>query len=171
MRGRKEALPGRGWGNCPAPPIRVQAVQQDKLQMDNESSILQRLPPEETQLLCPSDKMLHRVRSSPSSVRDTVQPWHIQGSKECGAVPAFQALSAWGSLKDGFLGTVLSVIPKDTSSMGGGNAPLSNGSVDDRDHQKGGSQSMGRRHHECPLVPYYVGDRLVCNTLSGDSPK
>lgn len=104
-------------------------------------------------------------------LRDTAQPWHIQGSKECGAVPASQVLPAWGSLQDGFLGTVLSVILMDTSSMGGRNAPLSNGSVDNRDHWKGGNQNMGRGHHECPLVPYYVGDRLVHNTLSGDYSK
>lgn len=41
-------------------------------------------------------------------------------------------LAVWGSLKDGILGTNLNGNPMNASSMGGGYAPFSNGSVDNR---------------------------------------
>lgn len=43
-------------------------------------------------------------------------------------------LAVWGSLKDGILGTNLDGNPMNASSMGGGYAPFSNGSVDNRYH-------------------------------------
>lgn len=65
MRGRREPLYRKrertGEGAWPAPGFMSEQVQQEKLQTDDDASILQRLSPDEAQFLCLSNKAPHRA--------------------------------------------------------------------------------------------------------------